>query len=55
MADMAKGKLSQGYDKFECIQSSTTHTDSVDRVVVYRMLWGADFRSVGMRLSQVTK
>ena len=55
MADLAKGKLSQGYDKFECIQSSTTHTDSVDRVIVFRMFWGADSRSVGMRVSQVTK
>ena len=54
MADLAKGKLGQGFHNFECIQSSTTYINSADRVSVFRLLFGAESRPFGMRLSLVT-
>ena len=54
MADLAKGKLGQGFHNFECIQSSTADINSVDCVSVFRLLLGAESRPFGRRLSQVT-
>ena len=46
MADLAKGKLGQGFHNFECIQSSTADINSVDCVSVFRLLLGGRISAI---------